>query len=249
MEGYGQAEIGMEKYVKGMVSIVCPTHGFRNLEPLKNSIENSLYKNFELIIVNRNQERSLQRNYGIDQAKGEFLLWLDSDQGISSFLLNECVSMMQKGYDALYIPEKIVANSFFGRIRAFERTFYTGTPIDCVRFLRLVNCPRFDTELHGPEDSDFDRRVSGKRGITRAFLYHYDDIKPHEYFLKKAYYAKSLSKYLEKNPGDKCLDPVYRCFTVFVENGKWKNICLHPVLSIGIIFIIFVRGLIYVTKR
>jgi len=234
--------------IKGMVSIVVPTHGYRDLSHLKNSIENSLYKNYELIIVNRNQERSLQRNYGIDLAKGEFLLWLDSDQGISPFLLTECVSMMQKGYDALYVPEIIVADSFFGKIRAFERTFYTGTPIDCVRFLRLP-CPRFDTELHGPEDSDFDRQVKGKRGITKASLYHYDDIPMSEYFKKKAYYAKSLKAFLEKNPGDKCLNPWYRCIGVFVEQGKWKSIIRRPILSIGIFFIISLRGIIYVFKR
>lgn len=232
---------------KGMISIVVPTHGYRDLSNLKNSIENSLYKNFELIIVNKNQERSIQRNFGIDQSQGEFLLWLDSDQSISPILLNECISMMQKGYDALYIPEVIIVNSFFGKIRAFERTFYTGTPIDCVRFLRFP-CPRFDTELHGPEDSDFDRKVEGKRGITKNVLYHHDDIQMCEYFSKKAYYAESLKKFSEKWPNDKCLNLKYRCWTVFIENGKWKKLLRRPILTLGILFIILVRGLIYVTK-
>jgi glycosyltransferase involved in cell wall biosynthesis len=237
----------MFKMIKGMVSIVVPTHGNRDLSKLKNSIVNSFYQNIELIIVNRNEERSVQRNYGIDQAKGEFLLWLDSDQSISPLLLNECVAMMRKGYDALYIPEIIVANSFFGRVRAFERTFYTGTSIDCVRFIRLDECPRFDTSLHGPEDSDFDRRVKGKRGVTRGVLYHHDDIKILEYFRKKGYYARSLQKYSEKNPSDRCLNFYYRCFGVFYENGKWWRIINHPFLYLCVGLIIFVRGLIYVS--
>ena len=235
--------------VKGLVSIVVPTHGYRNLEKLKNSVESSLYQNFELIIVNRNQERSIQRNYGIDQSQGEFLLWLDSDQAISPFLLTECVSMMQKGYDALYVPEIIVANSFFGRVRAFERTFYTGTAIDCVRFLRLSICPRFDLGLHGPEDSDFDRRVKGKRGITHNVLYHHDDISIHSYFLKKAYYADSLKAYSIKNPKDKCLNAYYRCIGVFLENRKWISLLRHPILSFCVVLIIVIRGFIYVFKR
>lgn len=232
-----------------MVSIVVPTHGNRDLSELKKSVENSLYQNIELIIVNRNQERSIQRNYGIDQSTGEFLLWLDSDQAISPFLLNECVSMMRRGYDAIYIPEIIVANSFFGRVRAFERTFYTGTPIDCVRFLGIKDCPRFDTSLHGPEDADFDRKVSGKRGVTKNVLYHYDDIKVFEYFRKKSYYAESLKQYSKKWPNDKCLNPMYRCLWVFVENGKWKSIICHPFKFLCIVVIIVVRGIIYAFKR
>ena len=101
---------------KGVVSIVVPTHEYRDLTNLERSIENSTYKNIELIIVNKNRERSWQRNYGIDKATGEYLLWLDSDQSISPFLIWECVSMMKRGYDALYIPELIVADSFFGML-------------------------------------------------------------------------------------------------------------------------------------
>lgn len=239
----------MKHFVKDLVSIVVPTHGGRDLTKLKESIENSLYKNYELIIVDRNQERSVQRNYGIDQAKGEFLLWLDSDQSISPMLLNECVSMMKGGYDALYIPEIIRATSFFGKVRAFERTFYTGTPIDCVRFLRIQECPRFDETLHGPEDSDFDRQVKGKRGVTKSVLYHHDDIGIIEYFRKKDYYAKSLKVYSIKNPSDTCLNPYYRCFGVFIESGKWREIIKHPILFICIMGIIFFRGIIYLIRR
>lgn len=230
-----------------LVSIVVPTHAMRDLCTLKYSIENSTYKNVELIIVNRNQERSEQRNYGIDQAQGNYLLWLDSDQSISPMLIWECVLLMNK-YDALYIPEKIIAKSFFGKIRTFEREFYTGTAIDCVRFLKMKDCPRFDLELKGPEDSDFDRKVKGKKGITKNALFHHDDIAIGEYFKKKAYYAESLKAYSARWPNDKCLNFKYRCWTVFTEKGKWKKILEHPILSLGILFIILVRGLIYVRK-
>ena len=84
--------------------------------------------------------------------------------------------MMEQGYDCLYIPEVIIAKSFFGRIRAFERTFYTGTAIDVPRFVRKECCPMFNEELTGPEDADWGNRIPGKRGITQNVLYHYDDI-------------------------------------------------------------------------
>jgi glycosyltransferase involved in cell wall biosynthesis len=242
--------------IKGMVSIVVPTHGYRHLKNLQESVDASLYQNYELIIVNMGKERSWQRNYGIDKAQGEFLLWLDSDQAISPFLLGECVKMMKDHLycNGIYIPEVIVADSFFGKVRKFEREFYTGTAIDCVRFLRMYDvdtgdyiCPRFDETLHGPEDSDFDRQVKPRKLISKNVLFHYDDISPVEYFKKKSYYGKSLKKYLDKNPNDKCLDPFYRCFGVFTESGKWRNFITHPILSIGIFYIIMVRGIIYVS--
>ena len=236
--------------IKGLVSIVVPTHGYRNLEKLEYSVKSSTYKNYELIIVNRNQERSQQRNYGIDLAKGEFLLWLDSDQSISPMLLWECVSLMNnyKHLEGLYIPEVIVADSFFGKIRKFEREFYTGTAIDCVRFVRMSICPRFDLELKGPEDADFDKKVKGPKAVTKYKLFHHDDISPLEYFKKKTYYTKSMRKYAEKWPNDPCLNLKYRCWTVFTEKWKWMKLFRHPILTCGVIFLLIVRGIIYARR-
>lgn len=242
---------------KGMVSIVVPTHGNRDLSILKNSIYDSLYKNYELIIVNQNKERSVQRNFGIDKAKGEFLLWLDSDQSISPMLMSECVRIMGwHGYcNALYVPEVIIADSFFGKIRKFEREFYTGTAIDCARFIRMCDvdtgiriCPRFNEELKGPEDADFNRKIQGRIMTTTHVLYHHDDIGFLDYCKKKAYYTKSMRKYEELNPDDKCLNLKYRCWTVFVEKGKWKKIMRHPILTMGIVFLLAVRGIIYARR-
>jgi glycosyltransferase involved in cell wall biosynthesis len=240
----------MDIRIKGLVSIVVPTHGNRDLSLLKNSVEGSLYKNVELIVVNRNQERSEQRNFGIDLAKGEFLLWLDSDQSISPMLLTECVQMMNwyEYCNGLYVPEVIVAKSFFGKIRKFEREFYTGTAIDCVRFVRMSVCPRFNLELKGPEDADFDKRVPHRKMVTKNVLYHHDDIQPLEYIKKKSYYGKSMKKYAELWPDDPCLNIKYRIWTVFTENGKYKKIIRHPVLSLGIFILLIVRGFIYANR-
>lgn len=234
-----------------IVSVIVPTHGNRDLTLLKNSIPDD--PNVELIIVDEGKERSVQRNLGIARATGKYILWLDSDQSLSEGLIEECMEWIRSGVDALYIPEVIIGGevtplSFFGEIRKFEREFYTGTPIDCVRLVRKDIFPMFSTELIGPEDSDMDRRVKGRRETTINPLYHHDDISVWEYFRKKSFYAKSMRKYAEKWPNDKCLDWKYRCFGVFTENGKWKKIIRHPLLSLGVLTIIFIRGIIYVKR-
>jgi len=230
------------------VSIVVANHG-RDLTELVESIGRSTVKPLELIVIDEGRERSWQRNKGIKQAVGDCIIWLDSDQSISPNLLQECLVRTKNGAKSLYIPEEIIAKSFFGKIRAFERGFYTGTAVDVQRFVVANMCPFFNEELTGPEDADWGRRIHGKKGITKSPLYHHDDIGFWDYCKKKAYYTKSMRRYAEMHPSDKCLNPWYRCFGIFTENRKWKKLVKHPILSIGVFFIVAVRGVIYLTNR
>ena len=225
------------------VSVVVPNHN-RDISKLKSSMPGDV----EFIEVNRGLERSAQRNIGIREATGDCILLLDSDQSISPGLVEECRDMVRAGYSCLYIPEIIIAKGWFGKVRKFEREFYVGTSVDVPRFVRKDVCPEFDITLNGPEDSDWGNRIPGVRGTTRNVLYHNDDISIWEYFKKKRYYSKSMERYRRKWPDDPVLKFKYRCFQVFTENGKWRKLIRHPKLVIGILFIIAIRGVIYVTR-
>ena len=226
------------------VSVVVANHN-RNLSVLRASLPPGV----EFIEINRGFERSKQRNMGIMEAKGKYLLILDSDQSISPGLIEECVDLMEMGVSAVYIPEVIVARSFFGRSRAFEREFYTATAVDVPRFVRADVCPFFDETMSGPEDADWGNRIPGIKATSMNVLFHHDDIGFFEYCRKKAYYTKSMKRYAEKWPNDPCLNIKYRVWTVFTENGKWRKLLKHPVLSLGILFVLMVRGIIYATAR
>jgi len=226
-------------------SVVVANHG-RDLSVLKASLPPDV----EFIEVNLGLERSRQRNIGIEQATGDIIIWLDSDQSLSPGLVKECEELLSsKFYKSVYIPEVIVAQSFFGRVRAFERTFYTGTAVDVPRAVLKRVCPKFNEELHGPEDADFGNRIPGQRAISKNVLYHHDDIGVIDYFRKKSYYAKSMRRFKELNPNDKVLDWKYRCWGIFTEDGKWKRLLRHPILSICIFAIIAVRAVIYLRNK
>jgi hypothetical protein len=184
----------------------------------------------------------------IKKATGDIILWLDSDQSLSPGVVKECEDLISLGYSAIYIPEVIVADSFFGKIRAFERTFYTGTYIDVPKAVLRKKCPLFDENMSGPEDADFSQRISGLRATTKRVLYHNDDTPFLLYCRKKAYYTKSMRLYAKKWPQDKCLNLKYRCWDVFVEKGKWRKLLCHPVLSLGVLFLLIVRGIIYAKR-
>jgi len=233
------------------VSVIIPT---TNKElPLANrcaeSVRNSTYKEIEIIIINENKKRSEQRNLGIEKSHGDFIMYLDSDHMVSPELIGECVDLMNYGYSAVYIPEIIITPGWFAYIRNWERNFYNSTPIDCVRFLKTECCPKFHTELDGPEDSQHDREVRGKRTITINPIYHYDNVGIVDFFRKKAYYCKSMQRFAERNPDDKILDWKWRCIKVFLENSKWKRFLSRPDLALAVLTLILIRGIIYLTRR
>ncbi len=235
-----------------MDSIIIPTHKRATQENFFDkcliSIANSTYKNIEIIGVDEGLERSAQRNIGIKAAKGEYICYLDDDQYISLGLIEECVHLMNF-YDALYIPEVIVTDNWFGHLRNWERQFYTATLVDCIRFFKKEGCPMFDLSMSGPEDADFDHRYKGAKGITENSLYHDDNVNFIQYLKKKAYYAKSLKRYHEKWPDDKVLSVYYRCFWIFMENGKFIKFFSKPHYAVALMILIFLRGIIYLWQR
>jgi len=234
---------------KPLVSVVIPIHG-EDIKHTVKAVKQSTYPNIELIIVDKGKERSYQRNFGIKKSHGKYILVLDSDQRISRSLINECVWKMEydRTLQGIYIPEVIPPTSFFNKVRNFERSFYTSTAVDVVRFVRSDNCPMFNEELSGPEDSAWDREIGGDRATSRSTLYHYDNIGLLDYIRKKAYYCKSMKRYHELYPEDKVLKLWYRCFWIFIENDKWLRLLRHPILSLGIFGIILIRGFLWITK-
>jgi len=79
-------------------------------------------------------------------------------------------------------------------------------------------------------------------------IYHNEsefDLK--KYISKKGYYAKTFDSYISKwgkNDEDikKQFGAYYRFFGVFVENGKWKKLVLHPILTFGTYYLRFLVG-------
>jgi glycosyltransferase involved in cell wall biosynthesis len=137
-------------------------------------------KKYNCKIFNKGPERSAQRNFGASQAKGKYLLHLDADMIISSDLIERSVRMAEEtGVLAIYLPEVVLGNSFWSQVRRFERSFYDGTVIDCVRFFRkdiYFKTKGFDASLSGPEDWDLDKKIRGLGKVAVLSSYNFQDI-------------------------------------------------------------------------
>jgi glycosyltransferase involved in cell wall biosynthesis len=195
-----------------MVSIIIPNSG-RDLTELYKSIENSNYKDVELIVVDEGKERSYQRNKGASIAKGEYFLFLDSDMTIHPALLWECVYCKNE-YAGLYIPEIIVGHP----VKTWLRSFYNGTRVDAIRFIDRRYWIPFDEDITGFEDWDWDRRFQGTKGITYFPLYHHTNGSVR----KKLRYAKWMKLYKDKYPDCPELSLKYRLWTVWWEGARRK---------------------------
>jgi glycosyltransferase involved in cell wall biosynthesis len=216
---------------------------------------------FTRMVYNSGPERSAQRNFGIARAKGKHILYLDADMILSRELIAECARLCEtRGCGALYIPEKIIGEGFWIRVRDFERSFYNGTCIDAVRFVRretALAVGGFDEGLNGPEDWDFDRRVGAitPTGITATPLRHNEEtFRLREYLSKKRYYSKGFERYRQKwGMHDKIvgrqLGFLYRYIVVFTENGKWRRLLRHPVLVLGMFMLRGAVGFAYLCTR
>ena len=75
-----------------------------------------------------------------------------------------------------------------------------------------------------------------------------------KYISKKAYYAKTMSIYIKKWGKDdedveKQLGICYRFLGVFIENGKWKKLILHPILTAGVYFLRCLVGIKFLRRK
>ena len=273
----------MSSEVDPVVSVIVTTKNEeRNIGACLESVVQQSMTPLEVIVVDNNSEdqtteiakqygarvfqlgpeRSAQRNYGVEKAHGVYILYLDADMRLSPKVIEECVNCCEadSGISGIYIPEIIVGEGFWIKVRRFERSFYDGTVIDAVRFIPKATFQKvkgFDLHFTGPEDWDFDKKIRGlgRTVVTDSFLEHDEgDFDLQLYLGKKSYYSKGFDTYAEKWGKDdpdvrKQLSPWYRFVGVFVEQGKFIKLMEHPILTLGMYYLRFRVGILYLMRK
>ena len=214
-------------------------------------------------VFDKGPERSAQRNLGWREASADWVVVLDADMILPRPAVEEILRICEgSGCGAAYwIPEVRTGSGIRVKARNFERSFYNGTAIDALRLFRrdvLETTGGYDENLiAGPEDWELDIRVLAagfECRITENHLLHNETLLTFKAMLtKKAYYSKSMAAYREKWNGHPALEKQfglgYRYFGVFTENGKWKRLLLHPVLTAVMMFERIAVGMVYLLNR
>lgn len=141
------------KFANELISIIIPVYNVGSyLEQCVNSVLSQTYKKFELILVDdgstddsgelcdafslsdsricvfhkKNEGAAIARNYGLDRAKGKYIIFVDSDDWIAPELLEECLAaLINTGSDIVMykynaIDEKGEICPFDGNLNKFN---------------------------------------------------------------------------------------------------------------------------------
>jgi glycosyltransferase involved in cell wall biosynthesis len=211
------------------VSIIVPTYNSSStIRDCLDSIKKQTYDNVELIIVDNNSkdntkdiakeftdrvfnqgpERSAQRNLGVKEASGEYVLIIDSDMNLSPQVVEQCVNEFQKdaSIKGLVIPEESFGEGFWAQCKKLERSFYVGVPwMEAARaFSRVtyLSLGGYDESMVSGEDWDLSQRVEkeGRLGRINAYISHNEGkLSLIKTLKKKYYYAKKFKDYTSKN--------------------------------------------------
>lgn len=247
-----------------LVSVVITTkNSSRTIEKCLKSIKAQSYKPLELLVIDNNStdntkeisekyadkvinkgpERSAQRNFGVSESNGKYVLVHDSDIYFHPNSVEECVEICEKeGYDAVILPEKSIGEGFWTKVKAFERSFYVGNDyIEAPRFFKkevFLKVGGYDEEMFAGEDWDLTIRLrdSGyKIGRSKSLLEH--DEGRLSFFgssKKKKYYSKNFFEvYARKNP-----EYFKKQMSFFVRFPVRKILIKglrHPILFLGML--------------
>lgn len=248
--------------VKPLVSVIIPTKNSEaTIEKCLGSIRNQTYLNIEIIVVDSfsrdktkevaenygakivlvNAKRSKARNIGAEKARGEVILFVDSDMELDSTIIEECVKKVREGYHAVIVPEVSVGQGFWARCKALEKSCYAGDElIEASRFFKkevFKGVEGHDPQLEAGEDWDLHQRISkaGYRiGRINAFIKHHEGkLSLWKTMKKKHQYGKTLRRYKCKHPIEakqqlKLIRPS------FVKN--WGKLARDPMHAFGMLF-------------
>ncbi len=213
---------------KPSVSVIVPAwNSAANLERLLASLEAQTSRDFEVLVVDRHSAdgtsslcsrtgasyfdidagRSEARNYGASVARGDYLLFLDTDMELSPDVVALCLAGVD-GFDALCLREKAVTGgNYWARARALERDSMFGTLFsESPRFIRRAAFDKvggYDREMVGYEDLDLQAKLieSGFGvGWVNSMIYHHEEgIGLREYLAKRSLYSTTSGIYARKH--------------------------------------------------
>lgn len=209
-----------------LVSVIVPTYNSgRFLDACLRSIKDQSYKNIELIVVdnnssdetkkiakkytryvfNKSPERSAQRNYGVKQSSGEYVLIIDSDMQLTEDVVTACVEAAIKNPNlgALIIPEESFGTGLWAQCKKLERSFYVGVDwIEAARFFNkktYLEAGGFDERMVSGEDWDLSQRIETISQIGRVneyILHNEGHLSLLRTIKKKYYYSQHIITYI-----------------------------------------------------
>ncbi len=246
-----------------LVTVVVPTRNVaRTLEACLKSIRAQDWSRLELVVVDNysddatpliaeryahqflvaGPERSTQRNLGVEVAKGDYVLWVDSDMVLPPRTVSAAVKVaLETGADAVSIPEVSVGPGYWTACRALERSCYRDDP--ALYYPRLIQrdflrrLGGFSETMAGPEDVDLRLRMNDEEAVLAhspdVYILHDEGRLTFSSILsKRVYYGRSLPAFAAAHPGA-LGDQGKGTLASFARHRR--RLAHHPFLTTGIV--------------
>lgn len=237
-----------------MISVIIPAYNSEPfIEDCINSLVNQSYDNYEVIVVNdgstdftemkvnsyvekyeninlvtqTNQGVSAARNTGIDKAKGDYILFLDADDCLDNYMLEELVSSIEENDSDLVCCEILDQNSseIARKLFSSNESFYCNTRDKIGEQLFFIRMGSAVGKLYKKAIID-NNNIRFKVGVNLAE----DFIFVHQYCM----YCKSISKninakYIVNNINDESLSKRYveNIDTIMEMQNKYLKLAFH----------------------
>ena len=215
---------------EGGVSVVLPTYNSaKHLSACLETLKRQTYPPLEVLVVDNHSADATQqvaqsfgakviahrgtqasaRNRGIEEATGEFVFFVDSDQRLEPEVVASCVQLCTgQGVDAVKIPEEFVGVNFWGKCSAlWKNTMVTAWGVNggIPRFYRrdvLVRQAAFHDELRWWEDMELYGRLKTsqlKVAWSAGRVLHSEADSPQNAVRKYLSYGESIVSFTENH--------------------------------------------------
>lgn len=135
--------------------------------------------NFKAKVIhleNNSGGASIPRNIGLDNAKGKYIVFIDSDDLVSDDYIQTILNKTKEEWDYCYISWKGKINRI---IIENEPPKWNCCVWNCIYKRELIGNERFKPELKMAEDYDFNNRIrKGKRANITKIIYYYNEDTP-----------------------------------------------------------------------
>jgi glycosyltransferase involved in cell wall biosynthesis len=251
-----------------VVSVIVPTRNSeRTLDACLQSIRDQSHPEVELIVVDNGStdgtpeiarrhsdhffshgpERSAQRNFGVEHARGDYVVLIDSDMVLEPGVVTDGVSALREpAVRGVVIPELSFGEGYWSHCRMLERQCYVGDDdVEAARMFRrddFLAVGGYDLELNGAEDWDLSARIAGRANLPRTDSYiHHDEGRTTLYgsFVKRRYYAPGYLRYLAKHKNDAISQGNSVLRPAFLRH--WRDMLRHPLHAVGMFLLKFVE--------
>ena len=181
-----------------LISIIIPTYNrIDKLKRLLEQLDNQMKDNVEVIVIDDHSDikldieykwlkyiyleensggASVPRNIGLDNAKGKYIAFIDSDDSIKPNYLETIINKTNEEWDYCFISWECSTHQIIIKDNPPK---WNCCVWNCIYKRELIGNIRFNPKLRIAEDYEFNNLVrKGKKANITEVLYYYEQFSP-----------------------------------------------------------------------